>query len=90
MTIVAGLTLAGLAGSVHAQGYGDYSCFQLWRERNGIYKGAGYCFKTARAQQYFGNAGCQTSDASALPLSAAERATIDAIVRVERVKGCNL
>lgn len=89
MTISAGLVFAGFGVSVHAQGYDDYSCFQLWRERNSIYKGAGYCFRTERARQYFGNAGCQSYDAGALPLAPGERARIGAIVRMERIKGCD-
>ena len=33
------------------------SCKQLWVKRNQIYKSNGYCFKTTRARNYFGNAG---------------------------------
>jgi YARHG domain len=44
---------------VSAQEYQNYSCSDLWKERNSIFKEAGYCFKTSRAQRYFGNAGCQ-------------------------------
>lgn len=88
IALSAGLALAGIAGGVQAQDFGAYSCSQLWRERNSIYKSAGYCFQTERARSYFGNAGCVTSDASALPLGAGDRATIAAIVRAERLKGC--
>lgn len=88
MTIAVGLALGGLLAPVYAQGYGDFNCFQLWRERNSIYKSAGYCFQTERARQYFGNAGCQTSNAAALPLGPGQHAQIAAIVRAERIKGC--
>ncbi len=32
------------------------SCYDLWVQRNSVYKEAGYCFKTPRAIRYFGNA----------------------------------
>ena len=34
-------------------------CEQLWTVRNGIYHARGYCFKTERAREAFGNQGCQ-------------------------------
>lgn len=71
-----------------AQGYGGYSCADLWYQRNAIYKAAGYCFKTARAISAFGNAGCRYDSEYGLPLSARQRAAINAIVRAERYKGC--
>jgi hypothetical protein len=30
-------------------------CFDLWVQRNSIYKAYGYCFKTPKAISYFGN-----------------------------------
>jgi hypothetical protein len=87
--LVAGLLLLGLGCAAKAQGYGSYSCFELWKERNGIYKQAGYCFKTARAQRYFGNAGCQYDNEAAVPLTSGDRYAIAEIVRVERAKGCS-
>jgi hypothetical protein len=53
--------------------------------RNQIYKNNGYCFRTRRARNYFGNAGCWTSNPR---LSPAERRRVNAIRRVERAKGC--
>jgi YARHG domain len=32
----------------------EYSCDELWHERNAIYAAVGYCFKTARARAEFG------------------------------------
>ena len=64
------------------------SCGDLWYRRNSIYKEAGYCFKTARAIQTFGNAGCAYDSEYALPLSPGQRAAINGIVRAERNLGC--
>jgi hypothetical protein len=63
-------------------------CQRLWVERNSIYKDAGYCFKTARAINYFGNAGCRYEVEGALPLSPSERARIMDILAEERANGC--
>ena len=51
--------LGGLIGVFAAIGFipaveagaplSEYSCAELWHERNSIYAGKGYCFKTARA-----------------------------------------
>ena len=65
------------------------SCFDLWVERNSIYKRAGYCFKTARAIRYFGNAGCAYDDQADVPLGSGQRARIARIVRLERSLGCS-
>lgn len=63
-------------------------CTQLWVARNSIYKEYGYCFKTARAIRYFGNAGCQYDNERDLPISRADRARVNDIVRRERALGC--
>ena len=63
-------------------------CQALWVERNSYYKQAGYCFKTARAIAYFGNAGCLYDNENRVPLSAQVRARIDQIVRIERAYRC--
>jgi hypothetical protein len=65
------------------------SCFDLWVERNSYYKRNGYCFRTARAINYFGNAGCSITNQGAVPLSPAERRRIAQIVRMERALGCS-
>jgi hypothetical protein len=64
------------------------SCFELWIQRNSIYKRAGYCFKTPRAISYFGNAGCLYDDEFQLPLSPGERSQISRIQAIERRHGC--
>ncbi len=63
-------------------------CQSLWVQRNQIYKNHGYCFKTARAIQYFGNGGCRITSDDAVPLSRGERATIAGIQTQERSLGC--
>jgi hypothetical protein len=65
------------------------SCQQLWVERNSYYKRAGYCFKTRRAIDYFGNGGCRYDSEGDLPLSPGERRRIAEITRLERASGCN-
>lgn len=78
------LVLAAMAAPAAAQD----PCSGLWMERNGIYKAAGYCFRTARAIQAFGNAGCQYDDIGDVPLSARDRARVAGIVGQERALGC--
>ncbi len=84
--ITAGLTALTL-GAALAPAYAA-SCQDLWVERNTYYKGAGYCFKTARAISYFGNGGCRYDSESAVPLSSAVRRRIAEIVAQERIQGC--
>jgi YARHG domain len=83
LTVIAG-TLAAAAVPAYAQ-----SCHELWTERNSYYKARGYCFKTDRAINYFGNAGCRYHDEDRLPLTAGERRRIGEIRRLERAKGCD-
>lgn len=64
------------------------SCQILWEVRNTIYKENGYCFKTQKAINHFGNAGCIYTDLGAVPLNAYERANVGAIAKVEKQKGC--
>lgn len=64
------------------------SCEDLWYARNQLYKAGGYCFRTARAIQAFGNAGCQYDDVNDVPLSARQRRILADIVGQERVQGC--
>jgi hypothetical protein len=63
-------------------------CEQLWTVRNGIFASRGYCFKTARAREAFGNAGCQYDDQSQVPLNDYERANIGLIRAIEKRRGC--
>jgi len=81
--LLAVIALQAMVARSYAQ-----DCQALWVERNSYYKQAGYCFKTARAISYFGNAGCVYNNENAVPLSAQVRARIDQIVRTERAYGC--
>jgi hypothetical protein len=63
-------------------------CQPLWDVRNTIYKENGYCFHTAKAIKYFGNAGCKLDDAADVPLSKIEHHNVLAIKKVEKNKGC--
>lgn len=83
-----GKILAGLALALAPLPVQAASCGQLWYARNQIYKEAGYCFKTARAIQAFGNGGCQYDNMGAVPLGPGQRAAIADIVRQERYQGC--
>jgi hypothetical protein len=71
-----------------AQSWQNVTCAELWRERNLIYKDAGYCFKTARAIRTFGNAGCRHDAVEDVPLSANQRMEVTEMVRAERLKSC--
>ena len=64
------------------------SCENLWVVRNTIYQENGYCFKTQRAIDYFGNEQCTTTNMSAVRLSQIEQFNIGQIVAVERQMGC--
>jgi YARHG domain len=65
------------------------SCSELWQQRNGIFKAAGYCFHTPRAIRAFGNAGCAYDSEEDVPLSERDRQVINTIKQVERMKGCS-
>lgn len=65
------------------------SCDSLWTVRNTIYHENGYCFQTARGQDNFSNAGCLTSNQSAIKLNSYERANVQAVRKVEKEKGCH-
>ena len=64
-------------------------CEDLWIQRNSIYKSYGYCFKTAKAINYFGNAGCVYDDAASIPMSRADKQTVLAIKKREKALGCS-
>ena len=54
--ITAGAMIINVNLSVLAQGDNKplpENCFDLWVERNSYYNDVGYCFKTAKAQDYF-------------------------------------
>ena len=85
-TVGAMLTVVVSLGTPPAQAQ---TCQSLWIERNQIYKDSGYCFKTQRAIDFFGNDGCSVSNENALRLSRSDRRRVDEIVRLERAKGCS-
>ncbi|WDR02281.1 YARHG domain-containing protein [Devosia algicola] len=64
------------------------SCQVLWELRNSMYHQNGYCFKTQRAINSFGNDGCYIADQAAVSLNTYERANIGLIVSTERANGC--
>jgi hypothetical protein len=85
MATTAGLAATTLAASVSLAS--AQACESLWYQRNSIYKGAGYCFKTPRGREAFGNARCAYGEGT-VPLSDRQRARIAAIKRQERRLGC--
>lgn len=67
---------------------GSTPCADLWYERNVIFKAAGYCFRSPRGIQTFGNAGCQFDDEADVPLSARQREQVAGIRLTEQRLGC--
>jgi len=63
-------------------------CEQLYTVRNGIYASRGYCFKTGRGQEEFGNEGCTYTDQDQVPLNDYERANVRLIQAIEKRRGC--
>jgi len=64
------------------------SCDILFEMRNTVFKERGYCFKTPRAIETFGNAGCRHDQIAAVPLNDIERANVATITRLEAAKQC--
>lgn len=63
-------------------------CDQLWTVRNGIFAARGYCFRTDRGKDEFGNEGCTYDDQDRVPLNDYERANITVIQAIEKRHGC--
>ena len=80
-----GAAVAGLAMSAPA--YAGV-CSDLWVQRNAIYKANGYCFKTRKAINYFGNAGCLYDNAGTMPMSGADKSRVLALKKREKQLGC--
>ena len=62
-------------------------CQPLWEVRNWIYKENGYCFRTPKAIQAFGNSGCRYDDVAQVPLNDIEHHNMTTIKSVEVKKG---
>lgn len=76
------------AASLPAQAgapFSEYSCHELWMERNGVLANNGYCFKSAKAIAEFGK-GCHPPYGD---LSSKEEAIVSEIKMWEKKKGCN-
>lgn len=86
-TLAALTAMVAILPAPPAAAQGDI-CDRLWVARNTIYKVNGYCFKTARAISYFGNAGCVYDWEGAVPLTRGERARLGRIQADERAYGC--
>lgn len=82
-----GLLMLGVV-SASALHFPSANCEELWWERNNVYKQRGYCFKTARAIQAFGNAGCQYDAIEAVPLSKMDHDLVAEIQMWERRNRC--
>ena len=80
--------LGVVASTAHAVPVDALSCKQLWVKRNQIYKANGYCFKTSKAINYFGNAGCYVDDMSDVSLSKKEMQRVMTYKHWETVNGC--
>lgn len=65
----------------------DLGCDALWYKRNLIFHENGYCFGGARGKSAFGNDGCY-ADAQTIDLTDDERATVSALKKLEKDKGC--
>jgi hypothetical protein len=65
-----------------------FSCSTLWELRNAFYFEHGYCFKTKRAINTFGNYQCEFDDAEDIEFNSVELTNISRISSVEKQKGC--
>ena len=88
LAAVASIGIASSPQTVSAGEFAAMDCGELWVARNQIYKDNGYCFKTARAIDYFGNGGCSHYSAAALPLSGSDRTTLRRIKESWRGQHC--
>lgn len=65
----------------------DLNCDELWIARNEIFDRNGYCFQSARGEDYFDNSDC-TSDSQDV-LSQLEWDNVELIKAAEREQQCN-
>jgi YARHG domain len=64
------------------------SCQIVWEMRNQIYKENGYCLRTLKAIDTFGNTGCVHDDVADVPLNNAKQHNVSAIQEAEAANGC--
>lgn len=91
MPVLAALVTAAACAAPASAGdiQGDaYECKDLWVMRNEIYKNGGYCFKSTKAINYFGNAGCSYDRLGLVPVSNQDRSVLADIKKSERRQGC--
>jgi hypothetical protein len=88
--MIVATTVLLLAATVQASAQfgGGGDCQALWVERNTYYKQAGYCFRTRRAIEYFGNQGCYIYNEAQIVFPPHVRRRIQEIIRLERALGC--
>ncbi len=85
----AGVLLAAATLGMTATTASAQACQEWWEERNGIYADAGYCFKTRRAIEHFGNRGCRYHNEGSVPLTQQQRNRVAQLTALERRNGCN-
>ena len=66
----------------------DLDCDVLWEIRNQIYFDAGYCFKTERALDFFGDDECEFEDAEDLDFNTYQVRNISRIQDAEKRNQC--
>lgn len=89
-SIMSALAIAASLAAFSTTPVRAQSCGDLWVAINSLYQSYGYCFRTRRAIEYFGNAGCRTSNMGAVraSMSRADRGKIDRLVQMSREQGC--
>ena len=84
-SVLAVFSAIGFIPAVQAhEPFDDYSCEQLWKERNSIYADNGYCFETAKAIAVFGH-GCFPPYGR---LKALDKGLVAEVESWEHRKGC--
>ena len=91
MRLFCGVLAMATAGvmTAQAQNLSNWSCAQLWHERNAVFYNWGYCFQGQRGIQTFGNDGCfRTSQQALNAMGPDNRRFIERIKAEERRRGC--
>jgi hypothetical protein len=84
------VALLAIAGLVYVRMTNSKACDAMWEERNSYYKLRGYCFRTKRAVDRFGNDNCAEQDAAKVmeKFSPLERQRVGTIRTWEWIYGC--